>query len=34
MIPRVIEVKSLPHSCLWLHFHDGLEGAVDLSGEL
>jgi hypothetical protein len=34
MIPRIIEVKPLPHSCLWLHFHDGLEGAVDLSGEL
>lgn len=34
MIPRVIEVKPLPQSCLWLRFHDGLEGSVDLSGEL
>ena len=34
MIPRVIEVKPLLHSCLWLRFHDGLEGSVDLSGEL
>jgi hypothetical protein len=34
MIPRVVEVKPLPQSCLWLHFHDGLEGSVDLSSEL
>jgi hypothetical protein len=41
MIPSVIEVKPLPQSCLWLRFHDGLEGfhdglegSVDLSGEL
>lgn len=34
MIPRVLEVKPLPQSCLWLRFHDGLEGSVDLSGEL
>jgi len=34
MIPRVIEVKPLPKYCLWLRFHDGLEGSVDLSGEL
>jgi hypothetical protein len=34
MIPRVIDVKPLPHSCLWLRFHYGLEGSVDLSGEL
>jgi hypothetical protein len=34
MIPRVIEVKPLPHDCLWLCFHDGLEGSFDLSGEL
>jgi len=34
MIPRVIEVKPMPHYCLWLRFHDGLEGSVDLSGEL
>jgi hypothetical protein len=34
MIPRFIEAKPLPHSCLWLRFHDGLEGSVDLSGEL
>ena len=34
MIPRVIEVKPLPQFCLLLRFHDGLEGSVDLSGEL
>lgn len=34
MIPRVLEVKPLPQSCLWLRFHDGLEGSVDLSSEL
>lgn len=34
MIPRVLEVKPLPQYRLWLSFHDGLEGSVDLSGEL
>jgi len=34
MIPRVIEVKPLPPYRLWLGFHDGLQGSVDLSGEL
>lgn len=34
MIPRVLEVKPLLHSCLWLRFHDGLEGSVDISAEL
>jgi hypothetical protein len=34
MIPRVIEAKPLPQSCLWLSFHDGQEGSVVLSGEL
>ena len=34
MIPRVLEVELRPQSCLWLRFHDGLEGSVDLSGEL
>ena len=33
-IPRVLEVKPLPQSCLWLRFHDGLQGSVDLSDEL
>jgi hypothetical protein len=33
-IPRVLEVKPLPPYCLWLRFHDGLEGSVDLRGEL
>ena len=34
LIPRVLAVKPLPQSCLWLRFHDGLEGSVDLSREL
>ncbi len=34
MIPRVLEVKPLSLYRLWLRFDDGLEGSVDLSGEL
>jgi hypothetical protein len=34
MIPRVVEVKPLPHCRLWLRFLDGTEGTVDLSQEL
>jgi hypothetical protein len=34
MIPRVLEVRPLPPYSLWLRFHDGQEGSVDLRGEL
>jgi hypothetical protein len=34
MIPRVVEVQSLPNHCLWVRFLDGTAGTVDLSQEL
>ena len=34
MIPKVVEVKPLDGYRLWLRFHDGISGTVDLSGEL
>lgn len=34
MIPKVMEVKPLDGYRLWLRFHDGTMGIVDLSGEL
>lgn len=34
MIPKVVKVKPLEGYRLWLRFHDGLSGIVDLSGEL
>jgi hypothetical protein len=34
VIPRVVEVKPLPNSCLWVRFLDGTSGTVDLSQEL
>ncbi|MGH8728469.1 MAG: DUF2442 domain-containing protein [Burkholderiales bacterium] len=34
MIPKVVEVKPLDGYGLWLRFHDGKSGSVDLSAEL
>lgn len=34
MIPRVMQVRSLGEYRLWLQFHDGTAGSVDLAGEL
>jgi hypothetical protein len=34
MIPKVIEVKPLEGYRLWLRFHDGMSGIVDLTAEL
>ena len=34
MIPKVIEVKPLEGFRLWLRFHDGACGTVDLSTQL
>lgn len=34
MIPKVVEVKPLDGYKLWLRFHDGKSGSVDLSAEL
>lgn len=34
MIPRVIEVNALEDYSLWIRFHDGTSGTVDLSSEL
>ena len=34
MIPKIIEVKVLDGYRLWLRFHDGASGIVDLSAEL
>ena len=33
MIPRALEVEPLPQVRLWLCCHDGVQAAVDLSGE-
>jgi len=30
-MPRLVEVKTLPHYRLWLRYDDGVEGVVDLS---
>lgn len=34
MIPKVVEVRPMEGYRLWLRFHDGKDGIVDLSGEL
>jgi hypothetical protein len=34
MIPRIVEVKVLEDYRLWLRFHDGVSGTVDLATEL
>ena len=34
MIPRIVEVKVSGGYRLWIRFHDGSSGTVDLSGEL
>jgi hypothetical protein len=34
MIPRVVEVKHVEGYRLWLRFHDGVCGTIDLSAEL
>jgi hypothetical protein len=34
MIPRVVEVQPLQGYRLWVRFHDGKDGTVDLSNEL
>ena len=34
MIPRITEVKVLEDYRLWIRFHDGSAGTVDLSSEL
>ncbi len=34
MIPRVVEVKHIEGYRLWLRFHDGVCGTVDLTSEL
>ena len=34
MIPKIIEVNALDGYRLWLRFHDGIFGTVDLSAEL
>ena len=34
MIPRVVEVRPLGGYRLWLRFHDGVSGIVDLRAEL
>lgn len=34
MIPRVVEVRALPNYRLWVRFHDGTAGTVDLADEL
>ena len=34
MIPRVIEVKPLDGHRLWIRFHDGTTGTIDITAEL
>jgi hypothetical protein len=34
MIPRLVEVKVLGDYKLWLRFHDGVSGIIDLTEEL
>ena len=34
MIPRVVEVRHIEGYRLWLRFHDGVCGTVDLTAEL
>jgi len=34
MIPRIVEVKALDGYRLWLRFHNGASGTVDLTAEL
>jgi hypothetical protein len=34
MLPRLTAAKHLHNHTLWLRFSDGIEGEVDLSGEL
>ena len=34
MIPRVVEARHVDGYTIWLRFNDGVEGEVDLRGEL
>jgi len=34
MIPKVVEVKPMDGYRLWIRFHDGTTGVVDLADEL
>ncbi|MCC6208818.1 MAG: DUF2442 domain-containing protein [Gammaproteobacteria bacterium] len=34
MIPRIVEIKPLEGYRLWVRFHDGTSGTVDLSDDL
>jgi len=34
MIPRVVEVKPLQGYRLWVRFHDGTVGTIDLANDL
>ena len=34
MIPRVIEIKYVGGYRLWMRFHDGVSGTIDLTAEL
>jgi hypothetical protein len=34
MIPRVVEVSALDGYRLWVRFHDGIAGTVELADEL
>ena len=34
MIPRVIEARHTAEHRVWLRFHDGLEGEIDLADEI
>lgn len=34
MIPRLVEVRALDDYRVWVRFHDGTAGTVDLSSEL
>jgi len=34
MLPKLREVKYQGDYCIWLKFEDGVEGEVDLEGEL
>ena len=34
MIPRVVEVSALDDYKMWVRFHDGTSGTVDLSSQL
>lgn len=34
MVPRIVEAKYVRDFTVWVRYDDGLEGEVDLSGEL